>query len=91
MGRNTTGKTKDDSITIKMPSEFKKRIKSLMVGRYQHFELQRFILYLIEQGMELEDAERDLKNIALQRLNKKGDIEYFTKESKKAEEEEIKE
>ncbi len=75
MGRNTTGKAKDDSITIKVPSEFKKRIKSLMVGRYQHFELQRFILYLIEQGIELEDAERGFKDIALQQLDKKGDID----------------
>ncbi len=71
MGRNTTGTTKNDSITIKVPSEFKERIKSLMIGCYQHYELQRFILYLIEQGMILEDAERDLKVQAIDSIIEK--------------------
>jgi len=71
MGRNTTGDPKDDSITIKVPSEFKERIKALMIGSYEHFEFQRFILYLIGQGMILEDAERDLKDRAIYLIRKK--------------------
>jgi len=56
MGRNTSGLKKDDVIAIRVPHELKDRIRGLMVGPYQHLELQQMILLLIEKGFSLHSA-----------------------------------